>query len=238
MANSIDGKLELLTDKNSVLVLVDYQPSMFKSVSSGDKTIIKNAAIGAAKAASILGVPVVLSSINPKSLGDFIPEITKIFPNQEVFARKTPSFDAFEDERTGNAVKKLCRKKVVISGLWTSMCFAYTALHALKEEYEVYGLIDADGDSTLDAHKYGIKRMLQAGVIPITLESLVSEWMHDWNNPKIDICPVGATCSILRRLMAPARWCLRARSENITACDISSLTIFYRALSLKRSTNR
>jgi hypothetical protein len=26
--------------------------------------------------------------------------------------------------------------------------------------------------------------MLQAGVIPITLESLVSEWMHDWDNPK------------------------------------------------------
>ena len=30
----------------------------------------------------------------------------------------------------------------------------------------------------------GVKRMFQAGVIPITLESLVSEWMHDWGNPK------------------------------------------------------
>ncbi len=182
--NLIDGKLELLTDKNSVLVLVDYQPSMFKGVSSGDKTIIKNAAIGAAKAASILGVPVVLSAINPKNLGDFIPEITRLFPGQEAFARKVPSFDAFEDERTWNAVKEAGRTKIVVAGLWTSMCFAYTALHAIREGYKVYGLIDAAGDSTLDAHKYGVKRMLQAGVIPITLESLVSEWMHDWNNPK------------------------------------------------------
>jgi nicotinamidase-related amidase len=184
MDNSKGGKLELLTDKNSVLVLVDYQPSMFKSVSSGDKTIIRSAAICAAKAARILGVPVVLSSINPKSLGEFIPEITALFPNQEVFARKVPSFDAFEDEGTWNAVKKTGRRKLVVSGLWTSMCFAYTALHALKEGYEVYGLIDAAGDSTVDAHNYGVKRMLQVGVIPITLESLVSEWMHDWNNPK------------------------------------------------------
>ena len=184
MASSRDGKLELLSDKNSVLVLVDYQPSMFKSVSSGDKTIIKNAAICAAKAASILEVPIVLSSINPKSMGEFIPEITKLFPKQEVFARKISSFDAFEDERNWNAVKKTGRKKLVISGLWTSMCFAYTALHALKEGYEVYGLMDAAGDSTPDAHKYGVKRMLQAGVIPITVESLVSEWMHDWGNPK------------------------------------------------------
>ncbi len=36
---------------------VDYQPAMFKSVASGDKTIVKNDAIFAAKAANILGVP-------------------------------------------------------------------------------------------------------------------------------------------------------------------------------------
>jgi nicotinamidase-related amidase len=179
-----NGKLELLSDKNSALVLVDYQPAMFKGVGSSDKPRIKNAAVCAAKAASILGIPVVLSSINPKFNGEFIPEITGLFPKQKVFARKVPSFDAFEDENTFNAAKKTGRKKIVVSGLWTSMCFAYTALHALKEGYEVYGLIDAAGDSTPEAHKFGIKRMLQAGVIPITVESLVSEWMHDWANPK------------------------------------------------------
>ncbi len=184
MANQTDGKLELLTDKNSALVLVDYQPSMIRSVASGDKTVIRAAAFGAAKAASILGVPVILSTINPQHNGEFFPEIAKLFPNKEIYARKVPSFDAFEDEATRNAFKKTGRRKMVVSGLWTSMCFAYTAIHAIKEGYEVYGLIDAAGDSTAEAHKYGIERMLQVGVVPITLESLVSEWMHDWNNPK------------------------------------------------------
>ncbi|EKF84989.1 isochorismatase family protein [Methanobacterium formicicum] len=179
-----DKKLDLLTDKNSVLVLVDYQPSMIKSIASGDKTLIKNAAIGAAKAAKILDVPVVLSTINPGQNGDFFPEITRLFPDQEVFSREILSFDAFEDEKTWNAVRATGREKLVISGLWTSMCFTYTTLHGLKEGHQVYGLIDAAGDSTPDAHEYGVQRMLQAGVIPITLESLVSEWMHDWENPK------------------------------------------------------
>jgi nicotinamidase-related amidase len=111
MASSINGKLELLSDKNSILALVDYQPAMFKGVASGDKTIIKNAAFCAAKAASILGIPIVLSSINPKSNGDFISEITALFPGQEVIARKVPSFDAFEDERNWNTVKITGRKK-------------------------------------------------------------------------------------------------------------------------------
>jgi len=184
MTNMKNGKLDLLTDRNSVLVLVDYQPTMIKSIASGDKTRIKYAAIGAAKAASILNVPVVLSAINPTNNGNVFPEITSIFPNQKVFDRKIKSFDAFEDENTWNAFKETNKSKVVVSGLWTSMCFTYTALHAIKEGYDVYGLIDAAGDSTNDAHKYGVERMLQAGVIPITLESLVSEWMHDWDNPK------------------------------------------------------
>jgi nicotinamidase-related amidase len=78
------------------------------------------------------------------------------------------------------------RRKVVLAGLWTSMCFAFTAIQGVRQGYEVYGLIDAAGDSTPEAHKFGIKRMLQVGVVPLTLEALVSEWMHDWNNPKAD----------------------------------------------------
>lgn len=74
-----DGKLELLTDKNSVLALIDYQPSMIRSVGSGDKTVIRAAAMGAAKVASILGVPVVLSSINPKNKGEFSQRLPDYF---------------------------------------------------------------------------------------------------------------------------------------------------------------
>jgi hypothetical protein len=34
------------------------------------------------------------------------PEIAEIFPDQEVFARKIPSFDAFEDDKTLVLLKK------------------------------------------------------------------------------------------------------------------------------------
>ena len=180
-----NSKLDLLTPLNSVLLLVDYQPAMFKGVGSGDRTSIKNCAVATAKAASILGVPTVLTSINPEGNGEFIKEIADLFPGVKVIARKMPSFDAMEEDAVFAAVKASKRKKMVVSGLWTSMCFAFTTLHGLREGMDVYGLMDAAGDSTPDAHKYGIKRMLQAGVIPITWETITSEWMHDWGNPKV-----------------------------------------------------
>jgi nicotinamidase-related amidase len=97
-----------------------------------------------------------------------------------------PGFDALEDEKVAAALKKTGRKKVVLSGLWTSMCFAFTAIHAVREGFDVYGLIDASGDASDDAHEYGVERMLQVGVVPVTLLQVVSEWMHDWTNPKAD----------------------------------------------------
>lgn len=176
--------LDLLSTSNGVLLLVDYQPAMFKGVGSGNRTLIKNNALATAKAASILGVPTVLTSITPEANGEFIKEITDLFPKLKVISRKIPSFDALEDEAVSKAVKEAGHNKLVVSGLWTSMCFAFTTLHGLREEMDVYGLMDAAGDSTPDAHKYGIKRMLQAGVIPMTWETITSEWMHDWANPK------------------------------------------------------
>ncbi len=184
MMDAKNARLEFLSDKNSCVVRIDYQPTMIRGVASSDKVIIKAVAVGAAKAASILGIPVVLSTINPQNNGTFFPEIAGLFPGQQPLARKVPGFDAFEDEAVLSAVKQTGRSRIVISGLWTSMCFAFTALHGLKEGWLIYGLMDAAGDSTPDAHKYGIERMLQAGVIPLTLEALVSEWMHAWSNPK------------------------------------------------------
>jgi nicotinamidase-related amidase len=181
-----DWRLEPLTVQNSTLLLVDYQSAMFKGVGSGDRDAIYNATVATARAAKILGVPVVLTTIWPEGNGACIKEVTDLFPGLEVIARKIPGFDALEDERVMQAVRKAGRKKLVVAGLWTSMCFAFTALHALRDGLEVYGLIDAGGDATPAAHKYGIKRMVQAGVVPLTWMPLVSDWMHDWGNPRVD----------------------------------------------------
>ncbi|WP_308492270.1 isochorismatase family protein [Microbacterium terrisoli] len=176
--------LDAITADNSVVLLVDFQGSLFGGVGSGDRDAMHNSLVATAKAAHILDVPVVLSSIWEGGNGPVIDEVTEQFPGQKVFERAGQSFDAFEDEGVAAAVRATGRKKLVVSGLWTSMCFAYTALHGIEEGYEVYGLIDAAGDSTPDAHNYGQARMYQAGVIPITWMPLVSHWMHDWNNPK------------------------------------------------------
>jgi nicotinamidase-related amidase len=178
--------LELLSAENSVLLLVDYQRAMYAGVGSRDRNAINDGVVALSKAAKILDVPVVLSSIWPDGNGEFNPEVTSLFPKQTPIARGVMGFDALEDAPVLDAVKATGRKKVVVSGLWTSMCFADTAIHALREGFDVYGVMDAAGDWNAETHQYGVERMIQAGVVPITWMPVVSEWMHDWGNPKAD----------------------------------------------------
>jgi nicotinamidase-related amidase len=177
-------QIELLSDKNSMLLLVDFQPLMFHSIGSGDRTYIKTGAIALAKSAQILEIPAVLSAISPKINEPFLKEISELFRGNAVVDRTKPGFDALEDKGVFSAVKKTGRQKIVMAGLWTSMCFAFTALRALSEGYEVYGVMDIVGDATKESHRYGVKRMIQAGVVPVTWMSVVSEWIRGWDHPK------------------------------------------------------
>ena len=39
---------------------------------------------------------------------------------------------------------------------------------------------DASGGTSLDAHKYAMDRMVQAGVVPVTWQQVLLEWQRDW----------------------------------------------------------
>jgi len=181
MDNKFSKSLEA---DNSVLLLVDYQARMFWGAISHDPTCVKNNVMALAKGAEILGIPVVLTTIGAKNNGAFLSEIVAMFPNTPVIDRRVPSFDAFEDEEVLNAVKKTGRKQLVLTGLWTSMCLAITALRGLREGFEVFGVMDAAASESLDAHNMAVQRMVQAGVVPCTWMQTISEWMHSWQNPK------------------------------------------------------
>ena len=54
-----------------------------------------------------------------------------------------------------------------------------TALDALREGYEVYPIVDAIGGTSLEAHRAGLERVVQAGGQPISWVSLACELQRD-----------------------------------------------------------
>lgn len=170
---------------NSLLLIVDYQANILNEIKSAEQSEIRAAAQASAKAASILNVPVVLTSRNENERGKFVSEIADLFPGREIFRRNINMINALEDERVLQQIRRHNREKIIITGIPTSESLAETAVHAISEGYDVYGLIDACGDSSGERHNYGVQKMLKAGVTPITWMSLASEWMNGWADPGI-----------------------------------------------------
>ncbi len=88
--------------------------------------------------------------------------------------------NSWEDKNFVSAIEKSKRKKIVMAALWTEVCLAFPALSAIQAGYEVYAVVDASGASSTEAHETAIKRMTQAGIIPVTWLQVLYELQRDW----------------------------------------------------------
>jgi len=169
----------LLTPDNCVVAMIDLQPQMLFGVANFDRQGIINANVALAKATRIFELPVVLSTVETKSFsGNIWPQIQAIFPNTTPIERS--SMNSWDDKNFVAAIQKTGRKKIVLTGLWTETCVALPTIQALCDGYEVFVVEDCCGDVSALAHDNAMRRVVQAGAIPVTALSVMLEWQRDW----------------------------------------------------------
>ena len=176
--NNKIGLNALLTPENSVLILIDHQAFQFANTRNMDPTMILNNTIGLAKAAKVFNVPTILTTVTSDRGGKLPAAIQAVFPDQVPIDRTT--LNSWEDSRVVNAVKKTGRKQIIFAALWTEICLAYPAIHALGDGYDVFVVTDASGGVSVEAHDRAIQRLVQAGAVPVTWMGVLSEWQRDW----------------------------------------------------------
>ena len=172
----------LLRPEDSILVLIDHQPYQFANLNSHDPTMIVNNVIGLAKTAKVFNVPTILTTVIEERGGYLIKGLQDVFPEQKTINRTF--VNTWEDANVTNIVKRSGRKQLVLAALWTEICLAMPALQALGEGYDVFIVTDASGGVTLEAHDMAVRRMVQAGAVPVTWMAVLGEWQRDWAREK------------------------------------------------------
>jgi nicotinamidase-related amidase len=172
------GLQALLTPKDSVVLLIDHQPFQFANLHSHEPTMIVNNVVGLAKTAKVFGVPTILTTVVEERGGFLIKGLQDVFPEQKPINRTF--INSWEDERVVDAIKKSGRKKIVMAALWTEICLAMPAINGMGEGYEVYIVTDASGGVSPEAHDMAVRRLVQAGAVPMTWLAVQAEWQRDW----------------------------------------------------------
>jgi nicotinamidase-related amidase len=172
------GKM-LLTPKDHALILIDHQSQMAFATRSIDISELRNNCALVAKSAKAFGVPTILTTVAEKSFsGPIFPEIRDVFPDANLIDRTT--MNSWEDQNVIDAVNQIGTSRLVIAGLWTSVCISGPVVSAIEQGFEVYVITDACGDVTKEAHEMALQRMIAVGGRPITSVMYLLELQRDW----------------------------------------------------------
>lgn len=182
MSNTKTGLKALLRPEDSIVVLIDHQPYQFTNLNSHEPTMIMNNVVALAKAAKVFDVPAILTTVIEERGGYIIKGLQDVFPDQKPIDRTF--INTWEDPKVTDIVKESGRKQLILAALWTEVCLAMPTIQALGEGYEVFIVTDASGGVSAEAHDMAVRRMVQAGAVPITWLAVAAEWQRDWAREK------------------------------------------------------
>jgi nicotinamidase-related amidase len=191
----------LLTPANCVVAFIDYQREQYAGVASmpHDELVANVRLLG--QVVTAFEVPVVLSTVYVRhGMSGTNDELRAALPGVPEIDRTT--MNSWEDPDFRAAIERTGRRKLVIAGLWTEVCVAFPTLDALRAGYEVYVVADAIGGVSATAHEAAMRRMSQAGAVPISVLGFACELQRDWGRPGAD------------RLRAAMRGFFAGRSRN------------------------
>lgn len=177
---------EKFSASNAAFLLIDHQVGTMGWVKSIPFDELKRNALTLAKAASILGMPVVLtSSMEQYAQGPLLSELETILPAE--FAARIQRFgivNAMDDENFARAVHATGRKKLIIAGVTNDVCTVYPALSLVREGFDVQVVADGGGSPTSMADDIALRRMERGGVTLTTTNQLIAELAGSWTTPE------------------------------------------------------
>lgn len=178
------GGAGLLDPSDVVFLLVDHQTGLFQTVKDIPVAELRHNTATLAKLASLFKIPVITTASEPNGPnGPLMPEIAEAAPHAVHVPRKG-EVSAWDNENFVAAVRNTGRRTLLIAGVWTSVCVTFPALDAKAAGYRVYAILDASGDPSDMVSAITRTRLAQAGVIPTSVNSIISEIMRTWMRPE------------------------------------------------------
>lgn len=170
----------LLNKEKSGFVLVDVQEKLTPHVLNSESLVSRCQWL--IRLAKELEVPCVVSEQYPRGLGHTVEPLLQL-TSQEKCIDKV-HFSCYREASFVNHWQTLNREQVVIAGIETHVCVLQTALDMVSSNLDVFVVVDAVSSRHELDHKYGLKRMKQAGVRLVTSEMVFFEWVGQAGTPE------------------------------------------------------
>jgi len=165
--------------EDSIFCLVDVQEKLYPHVSNKD--VIEKNLVTLVKGLRIHELPFIINEQYKKGLGETIPALKELVESDPHFEKT--SFSCCGNDSMLETIKGSGKKTVIIAGIETHVCVLQTCLDLLEEGFKVVIVTDCVTSREPYNSIMAIERLVQAGVIPTTYESLLFELTQSAKNP-------------------------------------------------------
>ena len=157
--------------EDALFCLVDVQERLYPHVTNKDE--IEKNLITLVKGLKVLSVPFIVNEQYKKGIGETIPSLRELVDEYPHFEKTT--FSCYKNEETIDAINEMNKKVVIVAGIETHVCVLQTCIDLLEAGLEVVIVTDCCTSRKQNDTDVAITRLVQAGVIPTTYESLLFE---------------------------------------------------------------
>lgn len=165
--------------ENSLFCLVDVQEKLFPHVANC--TRLEENLIKLVQGLTILNVPFIVNEQYKKGIGATIPAVAALITNQPHFEKTT--FSSCGNSDTLAAIKQHNKTQVIVAGIEAHVCVMQTCLDLLEQGLQPILVCDCISSRKASDMDFAVQRLIQAGVIPTTYESLLFELTGDSKDP-------------------------------------------------------
>ena len=181
---STGGGKALINPADTLILLLDHQTGLFQTAKDIGVMELRANTIALAKLGALLKLPVITTSSVPDGPnGPPMPELKEAAPHAHYVPRHG-EVNAWDNEAFVKAVRDTGKKTLIMAGVWTSVCVMFPALDATAAGFKVYAVMDASGDPSEMVSRTTLARFVQGGVVPTTVNAVVSEIHRTWNRPE------------------------------------------------------
>lgn len=165
--------------EDTLFCLVDVQEKLYPHMLNKEK--FEENLLVLVKGLKVLEVPFVINEQYKKGIGETIPSIKTEVESYPHFEKTT--FSCCQNEPSMEALKKANKKYIIVAGIEAHVCVLQTCIDLLDEGLIPVLVTDCISSRKEKDREMAVQRLIQAGVVPTTYESLLFELTVNSKNP-------------------------------------------------------
>ncbi|MBY5993924.1 hydrolase [Ferrimonas balearica] len=170
----------MLTTNNAVLLLIDVQGKLARSMADSPALIEKLRAL--IQGVQHLDLPILWVEQYPQGLGPTVPELSELLGAQAPLTKL--SFGCGGEPTILAALSALKRRQVLVCGIETHVCVYQSVVQLLSEGYQVEVVSDAVGSRQGADKAMALAKMARLGAELTSVEMCLFELMGRCDHPQ------------------------------------------------------